>query len=45
MDNNGYGYSAQGAAAAPPRSNAIVFVLIGILVLAIGVLAYLVVTK
>jgi hypothetical protein len=32
-------------AAAPPRGNAIVYVLIAVLVIAIGVLAYLVVTK
>lgn len=44
----GYGFSARGmssAAAAPPRSNALVFVLIAVLIAAIAVLAYLVMTK
>jgi hypothetical protein len=44
----GQGYYAQqalGPAAAPPRSNTLVFILIAILLAAIGVLAYLVVTK
>ncbi|HET9622158.1 MAG TPA: hypothetical protein VFP84_12380, partial [Kofleriaceae bacterium] len=40
-----YAYGAPGMAAAPPKSNAIVFVLIAILVVAIAVLAYLVITK
>jgi anti-anti-sigma regulatory factor len=39
------GFAAQGSPMAPPRSNALVFVLIAILLGAIGVLAYLVVTK
>jgi anti-anti-sigma regulatory factor len=47
---NNYGFGSQGqgmlsSSASPPRSNAIVFVLIAILVAAIGVLAYLVMTK
>lgn len=44
----GQGYYAQqaiGPTAAPPRSNTLVFILIAILLAAIGVLAYLVVTK
>jgi hypothetical protein len=50
MPHNGYGFAAHGhaigpALSAPRRSNAIVFVLIAILVAAIGVLAYLVVTR
>lgn len=43
-----YGYSQQqaiGSARAPSRSNTLVFVLIAILLVAIGVLAYLVLTK
>jgi len=40
-----FGFAAQGAPMTPPRSNALVFVLIAILLAAIGVLAYLVVTK
>ena len=42
-----YGYGGQGTAssASPPKSNALVLVLIIILVAAIGVLAYLVITK
>jgi hypothetical protein len=42
-----YGYGGQGMAssASPPKSNALVLVLIIILVAAIGVLAYLVITK
>jgi hypothetical protein len=43
--NAAYGFGAPGMAAAPPKSNTIVFVLIAILVVAIAVLAYLVVTK
>ena len=39
------GFAAQGSPMNPPRSNALVFVLIAILLGAIGVLAYLVVTK
>jgi anti-anti-sigma regulatory factor len=44
---NGYGYSMSTSApvAAPSKSNALVFVLIAILIAAIGVLAYLVMTK
>jgi hypothetical protein len=45
---NGYGYGgpSQGSpVAAPTRSNALVFALIAILIAAIGVLAYLVLTK
>ncbi len=38
-------FGMQGGRAAPPRGNAIVYVLIGVLVVAIGVLAYLVATK
>ncbi|MEO7731925.1 MAG: hypothetical protein ABIY55_13200 [Kofleriaceae bacterium] len=48
MMNNGYSYSgpSMGApVAAPTRSNALVFVLIAILIAAISVLAYLVLTK
>jgi anti-anti-sigma regulatory factor len=48
MASNGYGYSgpSMGAPVAPPtRSNALVFVLIAILIAAISVLAYLVLTK
>jgi anti-anti-sigma regulatory factor len=47
MSGNGYGF-AQGMTApvaAPTRSNALVFVLILVLIAAIGVLAYLVMTK
>ena len=44
MPGNSYGFAAQGVSA-PSRSNALVFVLIAILVGAIGVLAYLVLTK
>ena len=42
-----YGYAppAINPAAAPPRSNVLVLVLIAILLVAIGVLAYLVITK
>ena len=41
-----YSYGGQAMkAAAPPRSNALVVVLIAVLIAAIGVLAYLVVTK
>jgi len=46
--NNGYGYggpSMGSPVAAPTRSNALVFALIAILIAAIGVLAYLVLTK
>ena len=39
------GFAAQGAPMTPPRGNALVFVLIAILLGAIGVLAYLVLTK
>jgi hypothetical protein len=48
MPSGPYGFSGQGMpspAAAPPRSNALVFVLIVILIAAIAVLAYLVMTK
>ncbi len=48
MANNGYSYSgpSMGApVAAPTRSNALVFALIAILIAAISVLAYLVLTK
>ena len=51
VPSNGYGFGQQGqgatlrARAAPPRSNAVVYVLIVILMAAIGVLAYLVTTK
>jgi anti-anti-sigma regulatory factor len=41
----GYGYSPPSVGSAPPRSNVLVLVLIGILLVAIGVLAYLVLTK
>ena len=43
----GYGYAppSSSPSAAPPRSNVLVFVLIAILLAAIGVLAYLVLTK
>jgi anti-anti-sigma regulatory factor len=54
--SNNYGYGAQGhgpghghgqtsPVAAPSRSNAVVYILIAILIVAIGVLAYLVMTK
>jgi hypothetical protein len=46
--SNSFGFAAQMSSspvAAPSRSNALVFVLIAILVAAIGVLAYLVLTK
>ena len=43
--NLGPGYGMNTPAAAPPRGNAIVYVLIAILIMAIGVLAYLVMTK
>jgi hypothetical protein len=44
------GYAIQGQAmsaqtAGPPRGNALVYVVIGVLMAAIGVLAYLVMTK
>jgi anti-anti-sigma regulatory factor len=48
MPNNGFGYGGQpmtSKATAPTRSNALVFVLIVVLVAAIAVLAYLVMTK
>ncbi|HWO20957.1 MAG TPA: hypothetical protein VNO30_19455 [Kofleriaceae bacterium] len=47
MPGQGYGYIPQAGspAAAPPRSNALVLVLIVILLAAIGLLAYLVLTK
>ncbi len=47
VPGHGYGYVQQAItpAAAPPRSNALVFVLIAVLLAAIGVLAYLVLTK
>ena len=48
MPGNSFGFAAQNLSApvaAPSRSNALVFVLIAILVGAIGVLAYLVLTK
>jgi hypothetical protein len=51
MPSQGYGYapplptSPSIARPPPPRSNTLVFVLIGILLAAIGVLAYLVLTK
>jgi hypothetical protein len=41
----GYGGQAMSSAASPPKSNALVFILIVVLVAAIGVLAYLVATK
>ena len=44
-NNNNYSFGARMHPAAPARSNALVFVLIVILVAAIGVLAYLVMTK
>lgn len=40
-----YGYAPGTSSPAPPRSNALVFVLIGVLLAAIGVLAYLVMTR
>jgi len=46
--SNGYGFGAPNTSppvAAPSRSNALVFVLIAILIAAVGVLAYLVLTK
>ncbi|MDQ3364712.1 MAG: hypothetical protein M3680_04715 [Myxococcota bacterium] len=49
MPGNSFGFSAPGAnpayREAPSKSNALVFVLIAVLVAAIGVLAYLVLTK
>jgi anti-anti-sigma regulatory factor len=42
---NPYSFGAQMRAPAPSRSNALVFVLIAVLIAAIGVLAYLVMTK
>jgi len=47
MSGQGYGYAPQAGSpvAAPPRSNTLVLVLIAILLAAIGVLAYLVLTK
>jgi hypothetical protein len=49
MPGNGYGYAplpgSSPQVAAPSRGNALVFVLIAILLAAIGVLAYLVLTK
>ena len=45
MPSNNYTFGARMQAAAPARSNALVYVLIAILVGAIGVLAYLVLTK
>jgi anti-anti-sigma regulatory factor len=47
VPGQGYGYIPQAGspAAAPPRSNALVLVLIVVLLAAIGVLAYLVLTK
>jgi hypothetical protein len=45
LPSNNYTFGARMQASAAPRSNALVFVLIVILVAAIGVLAYLVMTK
>lgn len=45
MPGGGFGYQMSAPVAAPSRSNALVFVLIAILLAAIGVLAYLVLTK
>lgn len=48
LPSNPYGFPSQGMpshGAAPPRSNALVFVLIVVLIAAIAVLAYLVMTK
>jgi anti-anti-sigma regulatory factor len=48
FQGQGYGQDlgqTMSARAQPPRSNAIVYVLIGVLMIAIGVLAYLVMTK
>jgi hypothetical protein len=48
MPGNSLGFAAQGQASPyrdAPKSNALVFVLIAILLAAIGVLAYLVLTK
>jgi anti-anti-sigma regulatory factor len=46
--NPGYGFGAQGMSsqlAAPPRGNTLVYILIAILIVAIGALAYLVLTS
>jgi hypothetical protein len=43
--NYGFGAPGMSSAAHPPRSNALVFVLIVVLFAAIAVLAYLVMTK
>lgn len=47
VPSQGYGYAppAIGPTAAPPRGNALVFVLIAVLLAAIGVLAYVVLTR
>jgi uncharacterized membrane protein len=50
MPNNSFGFATQAGSTSPtyreqPKSNALVFVLIAILLAAIGVLAYLVLTK
>jgi len=45
MPGNSFGFANAAPVAAPSRSNALVFVLIAILLAAIGVLAYLVLTK
>jgi hypothetical protein len=47
ISSQGYGYGQQAVSpsSVPPRSSALVLVLIAILLAAIGVLAYLVLTK
>ncbi|HVK83142.1 MAG TPA: hypothetical protein VM513_03495 [Kofleriaceae bacterium] len=45
MQHNGMGYAPMAPVTAPPRSNTAMFVLIGILIAAVGVLAYIVVAK
>jgi len=45
MPGASYGYAPGTSPSAPPRSNALVFVLIAVLLAAIGVLAYLVLTR
>jgi hypothetical protein len=40
-----FGQNMASSSASPPKSNALVFVLIAVLIAAIGVLAYLVMTK
>ena len=45
LPGNPYSFGAQMRPAAPGRSNALVFVLIAVLIAAIGVLVYLVMTK